>query len=248
MCVRRIGVALIPVLLYLAAFHPGLRLYVTQLSRRLKVAILLVAAAAGAAIAWAAFTTSTLRDFGGQLSGLTVIGAARGILIFRLKELGETALNLPYQALPPAMQAALPFVGTVVFLLVLAGIASRRRQFGVVEAYFLSYVAVLLVYPYYDPRYWLPVIPLLIAYCGVSLRRLVQAGIIRQLLTGYLLLFVVVGLVTLMLNTAVSFSGSRVAEVYPEYRPTYCAAWHCQEGFDAARVEPDGVRLLHDFQ
>jgi hypothetical protein len=65
---------------------------------------------------------------------------------------------------------------------------------------------------------------------------------------GYVLMFVVLGLVTLASTTVMSFSGPRFTDGYPLYRPTYCAAWHCKEGFDATKVDPDALHLLRSYR
>ncbi|MGO9227889.1 MAG: hypothetical protein ACLQKA_01575 [Bryobacteraceae bacterium] len=247
-CLRKIGITLIPALLYTLLFQPRLRLYAARLPLRIKVIGILAAALVAAAVLLATRIATMLFYFKVGLGGSTVTDAARGILNFRLKELGEMAANLPYTACPAIVQHALPFIGALAFLLVLGGIASRRKRFSAVDVYFVSYLAVLLVWPFYDPRFWLPVIPLLIAYCGLSLSRLAQRGIARQILNGYLFLFAAVGLVTLTLNTAVSFSGASFTDIYPEYHATYCAAWHCKEGFDAAKVDQDGLQVLRDYK
>lgn len=247
-CLRRIGIALIPALLYALIFRADLRCYIARLSFRVKAFGILTAALVAIAVAFAVRITTMLWYFKVGLGADSAMVAAHGLLNFRLTELGEMAVNLPYTACPTIVQRALPFIGALAFLLVLGGIASRRKRFSAVDVYFLSYLAVLLVWPFYDPRFWLPVIPLLIAYCGLSLRQLAQRGIARQILNGYLFLFAAVGLVTLTLNTAVSFSGASFTDMYPEYHATYCAAWHCKEGFDAAKVDQDALRLLRDYK
>jgi hypothetical protein len=247
-CVRRVGAAMIPAFLWALLFHPDLRSLVSRLPDRVKVAGTLAAAAVAAAVGWAVFAALTMRDFSGPLRGYTAIGAAEGILNFRLRELGELAFNLPYAVFGTVVERALPIVGALVAVLAVGGIASRRKRFGPVEAYVVSYVAILLVYAYYDPRYWLPVFPLLIAYCGMSLGRIAKSGIGRSALTCYLLAFGAVGMVTLTVNTALSYSGRKFADLYPEYHATYCAAWHCREGFDPAKVDQDALQVLRSFR
>ncbi len=247
-CIRRIGIALLPALLYMLIFQSGLRMYVMRLSVRMKATGVLVAASVAVAIAWAIRATSTLSDFHRALNGHTVIDAAIGILAIRLKELGEIAVNLPFDTLPRVVQDIVPFIGFLGFALAFGGLASRRKQFGVTEVYLVSYVAVILVWPFYDPRFWLPVIPLLIAYSGLSLRRFMRREIAAHVCEGYVLMFVVLGLVTLASTTVMSFSGPRFTYGYPLYHPTYCAAWHCKEGFDATKVDPDALHLLQSYK
>ena len=229
-CVRRVGIALIPAMVYLLIFGCDVRGYVMRLSVRMKGAAVLLAASASALVAYTIYGTSTLRDFTASLKGHAFTDMALRILTHRLKELGEIALNVPAAALPPIGQAVLAVVGVLAFGFVCGGVASRRKQFGVIEAYFIAYVAIIFVWPFADPRFWLPVIPLLMAYSGLALQRLMQGAMAREFLRGYVVLFAVIGLVALATSTALTFSGSRFpdAYAYEEFHSTYCAAWHCQ--------------------
>jgi hypothetical protein len=246
-CIRRIGVALIPALLYTVIFPSSRELYL-RLSVGIKAAILLVGASFGAVIIWVVRTTSTVQDFSSIVKAHTVMDSALGILMFRLKELGEIAVNVPYVALPWMVQESIPVIGILAFALVLAGVAWRKER-GLIETYFISYVAFILVWPFYDPRFWLPVIPFLIAYAGVALKRLVHAEVARQILAVYVMMFVTMGLVTLASNTVVSFSFSGFADTYGagQYHSTYCAVWHCNES-DSTVVDLDALHLLRYYK
>jgi len=234
-------------LLYTVVFPSSRGLYL-RLSVRIKAAILLVAASFAAAIIWVVRATSTFADFSSIVKAHTLMDSAIGMLMFRLKELGEIAVNVPYVALPWMVQDSIPVIGILAFALVLAGVAWRKER-GVVETYFLSYVAFILVWPFYDPRFWLPVIPFLMAYSGLALKRLVQAELATQLLAGYVMMFVAMGLVTLASNTAVSFSFSGFADTYGagQYHSTYCAVWHCNES-DSAAVDLDALHILRSYK
>jgi hypothetical protein len=244
LCIRRVGIALIPALLYSVVFQPGVRLYIKRLSFRTKAASVLVAGSVGAGMVWVISTTATLSDYRMVQAGQTLIDSARDTLAFHLKELGEIAVNLPESALPLKFQGTLPVIGVFVFLLIFTGIA-RRKQFGVIDVYFVSYVAVILVWPFYDPRFWLPVIPFLIAYSGLGLKRLAQRKLVVHIVEVYIMAFAVVGVCTIAFNTVLSLSGSRFGDLYPEriYHSTYCAVWHCKD-VDSAGVNADGVHLL----
>lgn len=249
-CVRRIGIALIPALVYMLVFQCDVRGRWMQLPARSKGAAILLAGAAAAAIAWAVSSTATLRDFNASFDSHSVTHLALGTLTFRLKELGEIALNVPAAMLPPAAHDILPFVGVLVFGLACGGLASRRKRFGAVEAYFITYVAIILVWPFYDPRFWLPVIPLLIAYSALSLGRVARVAIGGELLGAYAIAFAVMGLVALATTTSLSFSGDRFPEAYAyrEFHATYCVAWHRQGNFDPKEVVQDGLYLLRRYK
>lgn len=245
--IRRIGIALVPALLYTLILQPGVHRYLTRLSVRTKLTIALIIASLGAAIVWALSVTSTISAFSGVLQGHTLMESVRGILEFRLKELGEIAVNLPASALSLKVQAILPVVGCAVFLLMVAG--AVWRKFGVVEMYFAGYLAVLLVWPFYDPRFWLPVIPLVIAYCGLALTRLAQGKITTRMVECYVMMFALMGILTLFSSTRLSYSGTEFADLYREgrYHSTYCAVWHCSDS-DSAVVDPDGLHLLRYYE
>lgn len=249
-CVRRVGVALIPAALYLLVVEYDVRARLKRLSVRMKGAAVLAAAAASSLVGYVIYGTSTLRDFLGAFKNGSLSDMAGRILTHRFQELGEIALNIPAAAVSPNGRHILVMVGILIFALVSAGVRSRRTQSGVVEVYLIVYVAIIFVWPFADPRFWLPVIPLLIAYSGLALRRLARGAVARELLRGYVVLFAVMGLLALATTTSLSFSGARFPDAYAyrEFRPTYCAAWHCQGDFDATKVDQDGLYLLRRYK
>jgi hypothetical protein len=211
--------------------------------------MILVAISVGAVSIWAICSTSTLvTAFSAVLTGRTLINWAGGVMAMRLKELGEIAVNLPYPAIPQILQRIIPLIGMSVFVLVSIGVACRK-QFGVAEAYFFTYVAIILVWPFYDPRFWLPVIPFLIAYCGLAVKRLIQGKVIRRIVQGYVIMFVLMGMMTLASDTKMSLAGSEFGDLCTElgYHSTYCAVWHCKD-LDSAAIDLDGLRLLRFYK
>jgi hypothetical protein len=248
MWIRRVGVALLPALLYTVAGQAGVRLYVRRLSARSKAAILLGVAAVGAGIAWEVSVTSTLSDFHLILGGHSFLASFPGIVALRLKELGEIAVNLPASAAPLRLQQSLPVIGAVVLLLTFAG-AVRRKQAGVLETYFVSYLAVILAWPFYDPRFWLPVIPFLLAYSWLALRPFFKRKLARYGVESYVMLFALLGVATLVSTTELSLSGARFSDLYREglYHSTYCAAWQCKDP-DSSPVSEDGLHVLHIYR
>jgi len=210
---------------------------------------------------WLVLATSTLSDFSavlvghtliesarGVLAGHTLIESVRGVLPFHLNELGEIAFNLPASALPAKVQTVLPVVGLSVCILAVVG-ASRRKTIGVVETYLASYAAIILAWPFYDPRFWLPVIPFLIAYTALALERVIKWKNGARIVKCYVMMFVLAGLVTMVSNTALSFSGPRFGDLYTGgyYHSTYCVVWHCSD-LDSAKVDVDALHLLRTYK
>jgi hypothetical protein len=64
------------------------------------------------------------------------------------------------------------------------------------------------------------------------------------------MIFVLIGLSTIASNTVLSLSGSGFGDLYAEgrYHSTYCAVWHCKDGFDPAPVDVDGLHLLRLYK
>ncbi len=56
--------------------------------------------------------------------------------------------------------------------------------------------------------------------------------------------------VALASTTALSFSGARFQDghAYKDFRPTHCAAWHCQRNFDATKLDQDGLYLQRRYK
>jgi len=244
-CIRRIGIALVPSFLWMVISHPGVRLYGMRLTARVKAVCIVSVIFIATAGTWIIYSTSTLRDYG-KLSIHTIEFS----LTAHLTELGEIALNMLSGRLPPVLRSTVPVLGVVVVSLMLLGMLGRGfRSFGVVEVYFVSYVVITLVWPYYDIRFWLPVEPLLMAYCGLSVKRLIQRHeILKYSCAVYMSLFVMVGLLVITVTTSVTFAGSGFADSYPDasYHSTNCLVWHCNES-DSTPASRDGLHLLRYY-
>jgi len=246
---RRVGIALLPALLWTVFSH--WRAKRSELSRGTKWTALILAG--GALIVTAAIVaqTSTLRDFGAVTKGRTLPDVAIHTLGFRLQELGEIAANIPPVAHSRVASLVFPAVGALALSSVLAGLLLRRRDFGPAEVFFAGYLGILVTWPFYDPRFWLPVIPLAAAYAWIAVRRLFRGRPPGEVMRIYGMLFAVLGLIWLGSNIKVAFSGSRFPDAYlnTPYRATYCAAYRsCAGGFDPREVDPDGLHLLEAFR
>ena len=112
----------------------------------------------------------------------------------------------------------------------------------------MSYSAVILVWPFYDPRFWLPVLPFLVAYVGLSLKYCVQKGISLHVFQVWVMGFAIMGLPVLASSTILSFSRSSFGDRYyvDRYHAAYCAAGYWEErGLDSTvPVDSDALRLL----
>ena len=86
-----------------------------------------------------------------------------------LRELGEVLLNLPSSKLLdylPASTGLALFIalgaGTLIWILYALFAKNSQIPFFI-RMYLLFYIFIILNWPYYDPRFWVPVLPLLVA-------------------------------------------------------------------------------------
>jgi hypothetical protein len=252
LAVRRVGLALIPALLWSIISHEEGRRYIQRISNRTKIAIVLCLGCASAFIAWIVMETSTLRDRQIVLMGHSLTDAVPQILSFRLRELGEITCNLPFLTLPASIQHAVPVIGAVFLALVLGGIV-LKREISPTTVFLCCYSLIIFSWPYYDPRFWLPVIPLLVAYSWLSIRRIgriMRDGFCCEIFgVVYVALFVAMGILTLLSSTLVTFAGSEFPNIYREqnYHSTYCAVFPSCNG-DQPKVDEDALHVLRTFK
>jgi hypothetical protein len=249
--VRRIGVSLIPAFLFLLVSRPEIRPMLKRISPRAKwiAALIVLAAVLGTAIVVS--TTSTLGDLTVQANRSGISRMMLQIASFRGTELGELATNIPAAKLPAAARRLVPWIGFAALLPILAGLFTKRRTATPVDVYFASYLGILFLWPYYDARFWLPVIPLLLAYSGLAIARLKNRGLVRTGVAIYGSVFAILGVIALVYSTRISFAGPRFPDVYGDgtLRPSYCAVFHtCAGTIPADRIDPKVVEVLQRYR
>jgi hypothetical protein len=245
--VRRVGVALFPPFLFMIVCSPHFKSLLKHLSRRTKLMILVVSVFVGGATLYVVAETSTLSDFMGRVKTSSASTLGLQILSYRLNELGELFVNFPTSKAPTEFHFMVPWIGLPLFLLTLFGVATKRREISPTEVYFICYVAILFAWPYHDARFWLPVIPLLIAYSILAVRRL---ELPTRVVAIYCIAFATLGLIAIAYTTRISFAGPTFPDKYGDgqLRPTYCAAFQsCERKWDAGKVDNRVLRLLRDY-
>lgn len=135
-------------------------------ARRFGLPRVLVAAVLTVPIVYLIFQTAYFQDFTSKF-----FHDAPGMLVqaagYRSRELGEIATNLPANRLG-SLGFAFCIIGAVVFGLMLTGAAKRWGRWGSCEVYLFANIGVLLLWPYYDPRFWVPIIPFVFALCAIG--------------------------------------------------------------------------------
>lgn len=243
--VRRIGVALVPSLVFMMMSSPQFKSFLKD--RRTKLIAALIAALAGAALICLIAKTSTLSDFIGAANKLTLPTLVFRILSYRLTEFGELLVNVPISKMPTLLHAMVPWVGLVSILLTFFGLTTKRRGIGPTEMFLVCYTGILFAWPYYDTRFWLPVIPLLVAYSALSVKRLRLPFCV---VTIYCVVFAVFGFIAIAYSTRITFAGSKFPDRYGDgnLRSTYCSALQsCPDGGNSKKVDAKVLRLLRQY-
>ncbi len=190
---------------------------------------------------------------------LTSVGQHRGIagviaqnVAWRLREFGEITLNMPQSKAPNSTGAVFSIVGAVVLTVFMWGLWSRKKAVGSTEVYLATYMAILFVWPFYDARFWLPVIPLLIGFVwigGVHAHKLWSAfqKCSTPILCVQLMCFLILATVALVYSTRITFAGRRFPERYGDgtLLDTYRAAYG--QPHDQEKVDQDALRLLKRY-
>ena len=246
--VRTIGVALFLPLVFMFLSRPQSKLLLKNLSHRTKLIIVVVTIFAGAGGTYVFTNTPYWRILIGIAEKSNISTLILQILSFRLTELGELFGNLPLTKMPAKLHAAVPWMGLLLVLLTLSGLAIKRRKISATEVFLLCYTGILFAWPYNDTRFWLPIIPLLTAYSVLAVKSL---RFPRAVVVIYCIVFAVLGFSAIVYSSRISLAGSKFPDEYGDgyLRPTYCAALKaCQDGFDPNKVNAKALRLLQEYK
>lgn len=246
--VRRVGVALVPPLVFMIVSSPQFKSLLTHFSRRTKVVIGVFFVVVGVGTMRVVAKTSSLSDFFSVAKNSKVSTLILQIFSYRLTELGELLGNLPTTKLPAKLHVIVPWMGLLLFLLILLGLATKRNKIRPTEVFLVCYMGTLFVWPYYDARFWLPVIPLLIAYSVLAVRNL---RLPKAVITIYCITFAIIGVGVIAYSTRITFAGSKFPDRYGDgsLRPTYCEAFQtCRDGGDPQKVSAKALRLLREYK
>ena len=245
--VRRAGVALVPPLAFAIIRSSQFGALLKQLSLRTKLIAAVSSLLMCIGTIYVVLRTSSLSDFG-SVEKVKIYNLVLQILSYRLTELGELFGNVPLSKMPARLQIMVPWMGFFLFLLVLSGLATKRRKISSTEIFLVCYMGILFGWPYYDARFWLPVIPLVGAYSVLAVKTL---NFPRVAVAMYCIVFATLGFGAIAYSTRISFAGSKFPDKYGDgyLRPTYCAAFHsCRDGGDPNKVNAKALRLLREYE
>jgi hypothetical protein len=246
--VRTIGAALFVALVFALLELPRIR---NLMGHRWALAVFLMGVVAATCFAYTQRDRIASRWYAGALGYLSTarrLNTTHEIVWWRIAEIGElmqnasanavfpTTATIPMDSISPSVLVTLQlrttrFVfGAPAVVLILAGLWSRRHRLSPVDAYLAAYFGILFIWPYDDPRFFAPVLPLLFALAWLGLRSFnFEAGNLRRVATVYAVAFCVFGVVALADSLYVTYFDrlrpwgeiSRYASATPEWMVAY---------------------------
>ncbi|MDD5261041.1 MAG: hypothetical protein PHD76_04250 [Methylacidiphilales bacterium] len=169
------------------------------------------------------------------------------IIQLRCSEIAGLFLNLPGSKIHfPSL-----FLQVAGLFLCIPVLGACFRKIGdniELAAYLAIYALILSVWPFADARFFIPVLPSLIWLAYLGIREWVPGKYRDLLLKGGFAYFIATGLIALAYSCWLSFSAESFPIRYGDgsYRESYKAAWG--QAADAARIKPDVVKLLKQFE
>ena len=204
MSVRRVGVVLIPPLVFMIVCSPHFKSLLKCRPRRTKLVTVMASAFVGVGTILAVVAkTYTLSDFIAVAKESRISTLVLQILSYRLTEFGELFVNVPMSKTPTEVHFMVPWIGLILLVLTLFGLATKRGEIGPTEIFLVCYMGVMFAWPYNDARFWLPVIPLLTAYSVLAAKKL---KLRFSVVTIYCTIFGIIGLVAILYSTRISFA------------------------------------------
>lgn len=187
----------------------------------------------------------------GYFDRLGALGVFNQNLEFRVREMGEIVLNFPENKaliLRPAYYLA----GSAGWALIAAGsIWLWRRKFFPIVAYLIFYLVLMMMWPSYDARFWIPLLPIFsLAVWGWLSELTPNRKLIRFGCLAVMGCHILIGLVALSFSTRISFSGKNMSEYFGEKstQMTYREAFRNGLPVEAELVHPGKVRILQVFE
>jgi hypothetical protein len=245
---RRVGVALIPPLVFMIVRSSQFKLMLKRLSLSAKLIVVVLFVFASVGTLYVVAKTATLSDFIGVARNVNMSELVLRTLSYRLTELGELFGNFPLSKTPPKLQVIMPWIGLLLLLVTLFGLATKRTKISPTEVFLVCYMGVLIAWPFRDARFWLPVIPLLIAYTLLGAKRL---RFPKTVITMYCIAYATLGFGVIAYSTRITFSGCEFPDRYGDgtLKPTYYAAFEsCPGRGDPNKVDAKVLRLLQEYK
>jgi 4-amino-4-deoxy-L-arabinose transferase-like glycosyltransferase len=251
--IRTAGVVLLPPLAVACAFTSGQRERLTAYlwdRRRAVIWIGLGFVAVGTVAAWLITRTLYFKEATAEYAHVGWGNMLGNILRWRVREIGELILNLPGARVPARLLVGVMVVGGAGLAALIFSWHQCRTRLGVVRLYLACYVGMLFVWPYQDPRFWIPVVPLLLGLAGQLATQVGRNLPARAMLWGTGAVYATFGLVALLYSTRLSLSGDNFPNLFglPETKATYRFAFTGRPEYDTPEVDHRMLRMLRRYE
>ncbi len=161
------------------------------------------------------------------------------------QDFGEMTANLPMSKLPGNLGVTLIAIGALVLMAFLIGVFALRKRSLWLCCYLAAYSALVLPWPFTDPRFWLPAMPFVILALQEALVCLF--GIVpKRILVAYGMVFCILGVVALGYSTKLTFAGKKFASEYGDGRLTDTYLAGCSTS--TIPKEEEALALLKRYQ
>jgi len=251
---RTVGISLLPALVLGVGWE-----YRAELKRIVQKNKLLITGVVVLGIAGVVFSASKLKitDYTNLLKGPLENGVA-DFLVTNLKnhftELTEVFLNMPSSKLmgyiPGGMGPALFVILGVGFLVwVLYCLFSKNSKVPFyIRMYLLFYILIIMNWPYYDPRFWAPVLPLLVIV--ILQTPFNSKAWLKGLSRVYLAAYLALGLFAAAYSLYVGLDKERFAQKQANgvYRNEYETEFFGKPQTDTAtHIDPEVLHILQKY-
>lgn len=243
---RTIGVVLVPAFVWAALggivgakhIYPVLRRY----SVAVLCALMLIAIFVGKA-----FLDSRYMHFNAPIfQRQGVVQSVISDLKYQTSEWGEMAVNAPASKLPRTVLTPMRIVGAISIGVFVLGIWARRSQPDSLLIYVIGFACIVFPYPWFDTRLWLPILPFVLGYVLLGLKRLLSTRVLHIFLPTYCCVYCVLGVAAFIYSTRLTYSGPRFPDLFGDgkLRGTYKVAFQGEKRSD---VDADALYLLRRY-
>lgn len=209
--VRAIGVAFVPALLWAGCFGSSFNMAALKRMGKYKIAAL-VAIGVGLSVLvlgpWNALHLSLLRDALAAYLNETE-KALTYTFVTKVFAWGEMVFNVPLSKVPSSLGWTRPLfllAGYAGVFGVFFGMWLRRRRFGPLEVFAVTYIAIMAVWYGSGARLWLPILPFVIGWIALTF----QAGFkwkgVRLVASVYVVWFLFTGTAALAYSSRISLA------------------------------------------
>ncbi len=206
---RTVGIALVPALfwtLYLALRSKGTRKRVILGIAFWGLLVITTAAVAFDGTSWLRYVAEGLQRY--SYGNLPKNIYYRSWSVFH--SIGEVAVNIPSNRFPHRRQ-----VFSIIGILAMIPFFPRsRREMTPARVYLISYLGILLLWPFTAIRLWMPVIPLLVSEGWLSRSVIETTRFSRIAMRAYLGWFMIMGFAAIAYTTRISFAGKNFSKLY----------------------------------